>query len=115
MYPYRSRTGLRTLWKMLVRDVLAALVQADPAAILADAPGRALEYDPVARRVVRRLIRGEVASETGCSAVLTEEIDRILRSRPGDHPVQAVAAAVWERWSEIVKIDQMLARWRESS
>lgn len=64
MYPYRSRTGLRTLWKMLVRDVLAALVQADPAAILTDAPARALDYDPVARRVVRRLIRGEVTGRS---------------------------------------------------
>lgn len=99
---------------MLVRDVLAALVQHDPARILVESSDRALEYDPVARRIVRRLLRTEVTSLNVCVTVVNEEIEGVLACDRVPEATEATASAIWGRWEEILVYDRMLARWRES-
>lgn len=100
---------------MLVRDVLTVLVRSDPAKILGDSPDRALDYDPVARRVVRRLLRHDATSLDACVVVVAEEIDRVLALYCDSDEAEAAASPIWDRWEEILAIDHVLARMRESA
>ena len=110
MRGYTGRQSLEVLWKMLVRDVLASLAQHDPAGILDDAPGRAFDYDAVARRIVRRLLRDEVTSLNACAAVVDDEINRVLAAASAPEEVEAAAWSIWDRWQEILVYDRMFAR-----
>jgi hypothetical protein len=97
MRGYRGRQMLETLWRTMVRDVREILEQADPSA--------GDDYDGVARRLVRLLIRGEIETPASCAAALADTLSDPLAGRVND-----AAGAIWSRWELILVADRVFER-----